>query len=164
MKKRIYTTKGYMSMFILEGIAVIIAEVIFLYASFQTQPTVSNIISCILMDLIGAIGIGLVLFYIITFFQWVDLDEKGICAHNLVKKMHYKEWSQIKEIREEYLPLSVRGGFILKYFILIDDRDDLFIRNGVMRKNSYILIPSNQKTEAMIREFYKGEIIRIEEK
>ncbi len=69
----------------------------------------------------------------------------------------------IKEIREEYLPLSFKGGFVLKYFILIDDREDLVIRNGIMRKNSYILIPSNQKTEAIIREFYKGEIVKIAE-
>lgn len=59
--------------------------------------------------------------------------------------------------------MSVRGGFVLKYFILIDEREDTKTRNGVMRKNSYIMIPSNKKTEPIIKEFYKKEITKLEE-
>ena len=165
MKKRIYTTLGYMPMFILGILVCIAAEAVFIRATIPafTIPKTNEIFLWLLIDLFGLTGIGLMIGYTIQYSQWIDVDEKGISARNLIKKIHYKEWNQIREIREFWLPMSIRGGFVLKYFILVDERDDAVIKNGIMRKNSYIMIPCNKKTKPIIKEFYKKEIVKLEE-
>lgn len=165
MKKRIFTTLGYMSIFIVGLIIVIGGEIFVAIISIPvfTIPRPDSMWACILMNIICIINIVIILYCNIQFFQWVEIDEKGITARNIVKKIHYKEWEEIKEIQEVWLPMSVRGGFTLKYFILIDERNDTITRNGVMRKNTYIIIPSNKKTEPIIKEYYKKEIKKLEE-
>ena len=175
MNRRIFTTLRYMSIFIVLLICCVLFEILAIMASISvfTIPREDQMLACIFMNILGVSGIIAFICYLINSLQWVNIDENGINARNLIKTIHYREWNQIKEIREVWLPMSgqieslkhlMREGMKLKYFILIDERENIVLNNIVMRKNSYIMIPRNKKTEQIIKEFYKKEIVKLEEK
>ena len=164
MKKRIYTTMGYVSMFILCLLIVIACEVFILYLSVFNWHRKDQLWAIITMNLLGLFCVGLMIYYTFYFFQWANIDEKGIQIKCLFGKIQYRTWEEIRLIKEGYLPLSVKGGFVLKYFIFIDGREDVKIMNGVTRKKTYIMIPSNKKNEEIIKMFYSKEIEKIPEK
>lgn len=102
MKKRIFITLSYMSMFIIETIIAIGSDIFIAVLSIPvfTIPREDQIFPCVFVNVVGVAYISIMLYYTIQFFQWVDIDEKGISARNIVKRIHYKEWNQIREIKE----------------------------------------------------------------
>jgi len=151
-----------MLMFFLFFILIAICEIITVKISITilTAPKDGQIFLCVFGNILGIIGVCSMLYYTLKFCQWVTIDEKGISTRNLVKKIHCREWNQIKEIKEAWISTNKRGGLALKYFILIDEREKAMPRDVIIRKNTYIIIPSNKKTKTIIEEFYSKEITK----
>ncbi|MDE7440183.1 MAG: PH domain-containing protein, partial [Clostridia bacterium] len=114
-----------------------------------------------------------VLYYLIPFFvassiffvcyagffliQYTIISDLGITVRAPFRTIRKIKWEEIKEVREEKFYISVDGAFQTGW-IIFDDGIDRPMRNGLVRKNTYIVVPNKKRNKKIIRMFYDGDI------
>ena len=159
--KKIFPTVAYLIMAIIETLCVIGVDIMMAFGLYSVivlkreDQYFAIIASCIM----GIFGLLICIYCIGIFSQCIKMDKDKIVVTNLFGVIQKREWSRVKEIKVAYYPFTTATSPTVKYYVLIDDRENVVVRNGFMKKNTYIMIPVTKKNEQILRTFWDGEII-----
>lgn len=121
------------------------------------QPKI--MFSLILLLLVGIAMTSFIIVWACNFFmQFTVISEDCIKTRAVWRTIRALKWEQVKEVRYERLNISSRGGFTSGWFVF-DDGVERNQPNGLVRKNTHIVMRATKRTRKIIDMFWRGPIV-----
>ena len=91
-------------------------------------------------------------------FQMTILTPEGVKSRCLWCTIRELKWEEVKEVRLQAYYVSVQGGFASGWFVF-DDGEERREVNGIMEKNTHIVLRYNKRTKAAVEKFCKDKLV-----